>query len=67
MNVELTVDYQTEVLLVSCVKDQLKQVILNLTKNSLQAMPYGGKISIKSNPNEGTQVVITLPLVIKVI
>ncbi|WP_429472476.1 ATP-binding protein [Neobacillus sp. B4I6] len=25
---------------------------------------YGGKISIKSNPNEGTQVVITLPLVI---
>ncbi|SMQ64816.1 two-component system, sporulation sensor kinase D [Bacillus sp. OV166] len=124
MNVVLTVDYHSEELLVSCVKDQLKQVILNLTKNSLQAMPYGGKfsitlhkqldnclitvtdngvgmqkdqisqafnpfftlkkdgsglgltvckriidsyggkISIKSNPNEGTQVVITLPLVI---
>ncbi|MEH7504041.1 ATP-binding protein [Neobacillus drentensis] len=123
MNVELTVDYHTEELPVSCVKDQLKQVVLNLTKNSLQAMPYGGKLSIvldkqsenclitvadngvgmqkdqinkafnpfftlkkdgsglgltvckriidsyggkifiKSIPNEGTQVVITLPLV----
>ena len=46
MNVELSVDYHSEELPVSCVKDQLKQVILNLTKNSLQAMPYGGKLSI---------------------
>ena len=125
MNVELSVDYHTEELSISCVKDQLKQVILNLTKNSLQAMPYGGKlsisldkqsdnclitvidngvgmqkdqlnqafkpfftlkkdgsglgltvckriidsyggkISIKSIPNEGTEVVITLPLVME--
>lgn len=46
MNVELTVDYHTDQLPVSCVKDQLKQVLLNLTKNSLQAMPYGGKLTI---------------------
>ncbi|MBV7506638.1 two-component sensor histidine kinase [Bacillus sp. sid0103] len=46
MNVELTIHYCKESLLVSCVKDHLKQVILNLTKNSLQAMPYGGKLSI---------------------
>ncbi|WP_066363398.1 ATP-binding protein [Neobacillus drentensis] len=125
MNVELSVDYHTEELPVSCVKDQLKQVILNLTKNSLQAMPFGGKlsisldkqsdkclitvadngvgmqkdqlnqafkpfytlkkdgsglgltvckriidsyggeISIKSIPNEGTEVVITLPLIME--
>jgi two-component system, sporulation sensor kinase D len=123
MNVELTINYYTDSLPVSCVKDQLKQVILNLTKNSLQAMPfggsltitlekqadqclitvtdngvgmqqdqinqafnpfftlkkdgsglgltvckriidsYGGKIFIKSIPNEGTQIEITLPLV----
>ncbi|MFL6560420.1 MAG: histidine kinase dimerization/phospho-acceptor domain-containing protein, partial [Bacillus sp. (in: firmicutes)] len=46
MNVELTTNYHPENLPVSCVKDQLKQVILNLTKNSLQAMPYGGKLTI---------------------
>lgn len=45
-NVELTFHYHPEELLVSCVKDQLKQVILNLTKNALQAMPYGGNLSI---------------------
>jgi two-component system, sporulation sensor kinase D len=46
MNVVLTVNYHSVELPISCVKDQLKQVILNLTKNSLQAMPYGGKLSI---------------------
>ncbi|WP_190284821.1 ATP-binding protein [Bacillus sp. S3] len=45
-NVEFLVDYHPENLPVSCVKDQLKQVILNLAKNSLQAMPHGGKLSI---------------------
>ncbi|GHI00778.1 ATP-binding protein [Neobacillus kokaensis] len=46
MNVELMTYYSPEPLFVSCVKDQLKQVILNLTKNSLQAMPHGGKLCI---------------------
>lgn len=46
MNVELNIQYAAEYLPVSCVKDHLKQVILNLTKNSLQAMPNGGKLSI---------------------
>ncbi|MFF2448186.1 ATP-binding protein [Neobacillus sp. NPDC058068] len=125
MNVELSIHYHSEGLPVSCIKDQLKQVILNLAKNSFQAMPnggrlsiilgkqddsclitvadngigmqkeqiaqafkpfftlkkdgsglgltvckriidsYGGKILIKSVPNEGTQVEIILPLVMK--
>jgi two-component system, sporulation sensor kinase D len=46
MNVELTIQYYNDELLVSCVKDHLKQVILNLAKNSLQAMPNGGSLSI---------------------
>jgi two-component system, sporulation sensor kinase D len=122
MNVRLSIDYSLEDLPISCVKDHIKQVILNLAKNSLQAMPaggnltislekhsesclirvvvygkgkenehqnqalnpiykknkdgsglgltvckrmietYGGKISIESKSNEGTQVTITLPL-----
>ncbi|WP_160723791.1 ATP-binding protein [Bacillus sp. USDA818B3_A] len=45
-NVNITFSYHPEVLLVSCMKDQLKQVILNLAKNALQAMPYGGELSI---------------------
>jgi two-component system, sporulation sensor kinase D len=46
MNVDLTLNYYKEMLSVSCVKDHLKQVILNLTKNALQAMPEGGKLNI---------------------
>jgi len=46
-NVELTIHYHPEELPVSCVKDQLKQVILNLMKNALQAMPFGGNLSIQ--------------------
>lgn len=46
MNVEVTIDFSEEILPVLCVKDQLKQVLLNLTKNSFQAMPSGGKLWI---------------------
>lgn len=46
MNVELIIDYADVELPISCVKDHLKQVILNLSKNSLQAMPNGGKLRI---------------------
>ncbi|WHY87239.1 ATP-binding protein [Neobacillus novalis] len=45
-NVEFSIHYHSEDLPVSCIKDQLKQVILNLSKNSLQAMPNGGRLSI---------------------
>ncbi|QED47331.1 ATP-binding protein [Cytobacillus dafuensis] len=31
---------------VDCTKDQLKQVLLNITKNALESMPEGGKLSI---------------------
>ncbi|WHY01457.1 ATP-binding protein [Neobacillus sp. DY30] len=44
MNVELIIRYANVELPISCVKDHLKQVILNLSKNSLQAMPNGGGI-----------------------
>lgn len=46
MNVQLEINYHSETLPILCVKDQLKQVILNLAKNSLHAMPNGGKLSI---------------------
>jgi two-component system, sporulation sensor kinase D len=46
MNVQLSIDYAAGDLPISCVKDHIKQVILNLAKNALQAMPDGGQLSI---------------------
>ncbi|WP_066295643.1 ATP-binding protein [Bacillus sp. FJAT-29937] len=46
MNVQLSISYSNNDPHISCVKDHLKQVILNLSKNSLQAMPNGGKLTI---------------------
>lgn len=47
-NVEFFAKYSEQQLLISCVKDQIKQVLLNLTKNSLHAMELGenGKLTI---------------------
>nr|WP_263323413.1 ATP-binding protein [Neobacillus sp. Marseille-Q6967] len=47
MNIGLSIQYAEVELPISCVKDHIKQVILNLVKNSLQAMPDGGSIMIK--------------------
>ncbi|MFD2445358.1 ATP-binding protein [Bacillus sp. CGMCC 1.16607] len=46
MNVKLTIHFSKDILLISCVKDHLKQVILNLSKNALHAMPNGGNLTI---------------------
>lgn len=47
MNIRLLIDYAEDELPISCVKDHIKQVILNLVKNSLQAMPDEGNIRVK--------------------
>ncbi|MGG3468694.1 ATP-binding protein [Neobacillus pocheonensis] len=58
MNVELNIQYAAENLPVSCVKDHLKQVILNLTKNSIQAMPNGGKLSLQLDRSADSCIII---------
>lgn len=52
MNVQLTIHYSEKDLQISCVKDHLKQVLLNLSKNSLHAMPHGGELTIAIDSNE---------------
>ncbi|WP_164985241.1 ATP-binding protein [Ammoniphilus sp. CFH 90114] len=48
-NVELSYTSTPAPLWVRCSKDHLKQVILNIAKNALEAMPNGGTLSIGMN------------------
>lgn len=45
-NIVFKRDYRGEDFPVSCVKNQLKQVFLNILKNAIEAMPGGGEIQI---------------------
>lgn len=51
MNVQLSISYSTHAAPISCVKDHLKQVILNLSKNSLHSMHNGGNLTISLERN----------------
>lgn len=57
MNVQLTISYSANDPHISCVKDHLKQVILNLSKNSLHAMPNGGKLTISIESNSANCII----------
>ncbi|WP_166245758.1 chemotaxis protein CheB [Paenibacillus turpanensis] len=56
-NVEIECLYHTENTSVYCVENQLKQVFINLIKNSVEAMPSGGRIEVTVSelPNERLQ------------
>ncbi|MBK5445691.1 ATP-binding protein [Peribacillus sp. TH24] len=47
LNIELEWNIVKEPIMVYCTKDQLKQVILNITKNGLEAMELGKKLTIQ--------------------
>jgi two-component system, sporulation sensor kinase D len=57
MNVDLNIQYPNDYLPIACVKDHLKQVVLNLAKNSLQAMQNGGKLRIILQKDANTCVI----------
>lgn len=46
-NVEINVENNLHAPMVHCEKNQLKQVFLNIIKNAMEAMPGGGKLTIK--------------------
>ncbi|MBY0122268.1 ATP-binding protein [Bacillus sp. S/N-304-OC-R1] len=57
-NVQLSISYSANDPFVSCVKDHLKQVILNLSKNSLHAMPNGGELTVSIDSDEKCCIII---------
>ena len=46
-NVQIFVEFESEISTIMCEENQLKQVFINILKNSIEAMPNGGIIDIK--------------------
>ncbi len=46
-NVQIIVEFESEISTIVCEENQLKQVFINILKNSIEAMPNGGIIDIK--------------------
>jgi two-component system CheB/CheR fusion protein len=43
-----------------CVENQIKQVLINMLKNAMEAMPEGGDIELTVRPNDNTSVLIRI-------
>ncbi|WP_246941441.1 ATP-binding protein [Bacillus pinisoli] len=59
-NIEIHTSYDTELTLVNCEKNQVKQVFINLLKNSIEAMPNGGEINVSIMEKEEGKVSISI-------
>ena len=46
-NIEIIAEFVGERFLIKCEENQIKQVVANLIKNSIEAMPLGGKIHVR--------------------
>ncbi len=46
-NVQIFVEFESDIPVIVCEENQLKQVFINILKNSIEAMPNGGMIDIK--------------------
>ncbi|EIT87468.1 PAS/PAC sensor signal transduction histidine kinase [Fictibacillus macauensis ZFHKF-1] len=58
-NIHIVCDIKETLPAISCVENELKQVFINLVKNSIEAMPEGGVIHIAGSKHEdGIEIVI---------
>ncbi|MFP7300385.1 MHYT domain-containing protein [Neobacillus niacini] len=56
-NIEIIPEFIGERFLIHCEENQIKQVIANLIKNSIEAMPEGGKIQIRMEQQDAQFVI----------
>lgn len=59
-NVQIFVEFESELPKISCEENQLKQVFLNLLKNAIEAMPTGGSIDVKVTVKEEGKISILI-------
>jgi PAS domain S-box-containing protein len=59
-NVQIFVEFECDLPKISCEENQLKQVFLNLLKNSIEAMPTGGNIDVKVKAKEEGKISIQI-------
>ncbi|MET3697796.1 two-component system sporulation sensor kinase A [Bacillus oleivorans] len=59
-NVQIFLDFDSDLPMVSCEKNQLKQVFLNLIKNAIEAMPKGGNINIRAKEKVNGKISISI-------
>lgn len=59
-NVQIFVEFESDLPKISCEENQLKQVFINLLKNAIEAMPSGGNIDVKVNMKEEGKISILI-------
>ncbi|MBI0577973.1 PAS domain S-box protein [Neobacillus cucumis] len=59
-NVQIYVEFDSDLPMVMCEENQLKQVYLNLMKNAIEAMPKGGHIEVKVKQKEEGKISIEI-------
>jgi PAS domain S-box-containing protein len=59
-NVQIFVEFECDLPKISCEENQLKQVLLNLLKNAIEAMPSGGNIDVKVKVKEEGKISIQI-------
>lgn len=58
-NIKINIYYLSDIPPVRCDENHLKQVFINLLKNSIEAMPDGGEININVETDGGKQLKVT--------
>lgn len=59
-NILIEKNYAQDNIFVQCDENQLKQVFMNVFKNSVEALPYGGNIKIRTNVTEDKEAIIQI-------
>ncbi|WP_053216065.1 ATP-binding protein [Guptibacillus hwajinpoensis] len=59
-DIVIRTDYEFDHFLLVCEENQIKQVLVNVLKNAIEAMPSGGMISLKVSKNENDDAVISI-------